>query len=471
MQRTIRIENVGPIGRLTFPLPDAGVVVLRGRNGTGKSHALQAVDTLVSGRGHPPCRDFAARGLVEGFGARLTIGRSQRRTGEAEVVTLEGRLDISQLVQPPIKDEEAADRTRIKALVQLAGTQIEPDAFDPILPAGLSASSLVGLSEQTDDPVVMAGRLKRALEAEARRLEREAETLRAQAVGLAAGVAPESPDGPTRDQAEADLREALLAERELVARAEEAKRQQQRIETARAQIQKLSSELPEDQTVARLESEETQLTDQIEKLRRALAVATERRDQVRRQLHAARLVASQLAELQKVLSAKVEDVPETLVVAARERIAAAKATLERAIQREQDSRRAAEAAERHKLADANEAKAKSLREAASATDGVLSDLVGRVTSRLRVNGGRLVCDTDRGVELFAELSPGERWRIALEIAAEQVGTGGLVTVPQEAWEALDPVHRHEVAGIAKRLGVVVLTAEATDDEQIAVQSL
>ncbi|WP_347245691.1 hypothetical protein, partial [Thermogutta sp.] len=165
--REVLIENVGPIEKLAIPLPEAGVVVLRGRNGVGKSHALAAVDSLVSGRGKPPCRDGAVRGAVEGFGAKLTIGRSTRRLGEAEVLTLEGRLDISQLVQPPIKDEEAADRQRIKALIQLSGQSADLNAFESILPENVSLGELVPPSEQDNDPVVFAGRLKRALEAEA----------------------------------------------------------------------------------------------------------------------------------------------------------------------------------------------------------------------------------------------------------------------------------------------------------------
>jgi predicted ATPase len=143
MIRMVEIQNVGPIEKLSIPLPASGVVVLRGRNGVGKSHALAAIDSLISGRGKPPCRDGAEKGLVEGFGARLTIGRSQRRTGEAEVITLEGRLDISQLVQPPLKDEEAADRQRIKALVQLSGQSADLEAFAHIIPQGMTVDELV----------------------------------------------------------------------------------------------------------------------------------------------------------------------------------------------------------------------------------------------------------------------------------------------------------------------------------------
>jgi ABC-type multidrug transport system ATPase subunit len=109
------------------------------------------------------------------------------------------------------------------------------------------------------------------------------------------------------------------------------------------------------------------------------------------------------------------------------------------------------------------------REAAGAVDQVLSDMVARVTKRLRVEAGRLVCDTDRGAELLSDLSGGERWRLAVEIAAEQVGQGGLVTVPQEAWEGLDPQNRAEVAEIARRVGVVLLTAECSENSEIAAE--
>jgi len=123
------------------------------------------------------------------------------------------------------------------------------------------------------------------------------------------------------------------------------------------------------------------------------------------------------------------------------------------------------------MAQANEAERQEslLRHAAWGTDEVLTGLVSRVTKRLRVENGRLVTDTDRGAEPFGELSPGERWRIALEIAAEQVGKGGLVTVPQEAWEALDPLNRAEIAEIARSVGVVIITAEADEHNQIEAE--
>ena len=468
--RSVALVNVAPIERLAIPLPPSGVVVLHGRNGLGKSHALAAVDSLVSGRGKVPCRDGAAKGLVEGFGARLTIGRSSRRTGEAEVASLEGRLDISQLVQPPIKEEEAADRTRIKALIQLAGASADIAHFARILPEGTALGQLIPPSEQSDDPVILAGRIKRALEAEARRAERAAEEARGKAAALQGEAAACGCDRQAldlrRDKAEAALQAALVAAKEIETRAAEARKAAARAEKAAEAMAALRQSQAAGDDPEALAREESELTDHVAKLEKALAVAQERRSQVRRRLSEARTVRSQIEQLERIVSAVPEPIDEAQIAAASEAVAQARADYDRAVQAERAWALARRADEQRQAAAAAEREALVLRDAAQATDGVLSELVGQVTSRLRVADGRLVVDTDRGAEPFGELSPGERWRIAIEIAAEQLGRGGLVTIPQEAWEALDPTNRAEVADIAAKVGVLILTAEASDDPTI-----
>lgn len=469
----VEIRNVGPIERLAIPLPQAGVVVLRGRNGSGKSHALAAVDQLTAGRGRVPCRDGAARGAVEGFGARLTIGRSTRRVGEAEVATLEGRLDISQLVQPPVKEEEAADRVRIKALVQLSGASAAAEDFADILPQGVSLGQLVAPAEMSDDPVVLAGRVKRALESEARRAEKAAEEARGKAAALVeqsravfaqyAGAMPVV----TARQAEQELQNALLAEKELRTRADEARKAAERSRKAAEAIESLKASAAAGDDTDALAAEECELNESIVKLEKALAVAAERRAQVRRRLADARNVRSQIEQFERIVAASaVEPVDDAAILAAAERVERARRQHTEALEAERAMGLVGEADRVRSEAMRCEGEAAVYRDAAAATDEVLSGLVGRVTARLRVEAGRLVCDTDRGVEPFGELSPGERWRIALEIAAEQVGRGGLVTIPQEAWEALDPINRAEVADIAAKVGVLILTAEASDDAKI-----
>ncbi len=474
-KRVIQIEHVGPIDRLSIPLPEAGVVVLRGRNGVGKSHALAAVDSLISGRGKPPCQDGHAKGTVEGFGAKLTLGRSQRRTGEAEVVTLEGRLDISQLVQPPIKEEEAADRQRIKALIQLSGQSADLALFRDIVPDGLDLEEMVPASERSSDPVVLAGRIKRALEAEARRYERQRDEARAKLDVLLGQLPPEVlPDQwnpgdlvEARKLANWALSDALAKLRELEARQEMAARQAEQIAKAKQKLQELEAQLGP--TPEALEAEIQELGEKIAKLEQALAAARERRRQLVGQRDQAIRMRQEAAELRDVLARAPTLVPDHEIEQARKEAEAAQRAYDQALRMSQIDQMVQAIRQCKNAMWLAEDKAAIFRDAAHATDEVLSDLVAKVTRRLRVEDGRLVCDTDRGVEPFGELSPGERWRIALEIAAEQVGMGGLVTVPQEAWEGLDPVHRAEVAQMASQVGVVILTAEADEHPAIAAE--
>ncbi|MBC7077149.1 MAG: hypothetical protein H5T92_02395 [Synergistales bacterium] len=477
--REVLIENVGPIEKLAIPLPEAGVVVLRGRNGVGKSHALAAVDSLVSGRGKPPCREGAVRGAVEGFGAKLTIGRSTRRLGEAEVLTLEGRLDISQLVQPPIKDEEAADRQRIKALIQLSGQSADLNAFESILPENVGLGELLPPSELDDDPVVLAGRLKRALEAEARRFEKIAEEHKAElsVVEKELGAAPQcdaelwlritrQPD-VVRAEAEMAVAQALANLRELETRQELAAKQAEQI----AQAKRALAELEGGELVSpeKIDAEICELDDKIRKLEQALATARERRAQLVRRREQAAVLQQRIAELRRIVSQEVSIVDDAEIARARDALDAVRRTHAHVTELIRKASLVKQLEHAREQAARAEGRAFVFRDAARAIDEVLSSLVSRVTKRLRVEAGRLVCDTDRGVEAFGELSPGERWRIALEIAVEQLGQGGIVTVPQEAWEALDPINRAEIAEIAKQVGVVILTAEADEHEQIEVE--
>lgn len=481
MTRSIDLENIGPIDHLTIPLPEAGVVVLRGRNGVGKSHALAAVDSLVSGRGRPTCRDNAVRGVVEGFGARLTIGRSQRRTGEAEVVTLEGRLDISQLVQPPIKDPAAADAARIKALIQLSGAVADGRRFEELLPNGLELSDLVSASEQAEDAVALAGRVKRALEAEARRAEREAEGFAAEIAVLTRetgdlGQSSEDealvarirhqPD-VVRAEAECRVAEAMAALREVETRRQMAAQEAERVAVAREKLAVLESQ--ESISTAAIAAEIVEVEAAIRQMEHDLAVARERREQLVLRREAAEKLEKQVASLRATVNREVRTVSDAELAAAQDALLSARFTLDRILVLTQQVRVANRLEGLRARYEEAVGSAQMLRDAAQGVDQVLSDLVGAVTNRLRVEADRLVCDTHRGAEPFAELSPGERWRIALEIAAEQVGRGGLVTVPQEAWEGLDPVHRAEVAEIARQVGVVILTAEADASEQITAE--
>lgn len=112
----IELDSIGSIRSAKILIPkDGGVVVLTGRNGSGKSTALDAIQSAMTGKGKPPVMDMAKSGSVRVAGITMTVARSVRRQGELQVETLEGRLSIADLVDPGFVDPERADAKRIKA--------------------------------------------------------------------------------------------------------------------------------------------------------------------------------------------------------------------------------------------------------------------------------------------------------------------------------------------------------------------
>jgi hypothetical protein len=67
-------------------------------------------------------------------------------------------------------------------------------------------------------------------------------------------------------------------------------------------------------------------------------------------------------------------------------------------------------------------------------------------------------ESDRGLEPVSELSTGERWRLALDLAAKGLPKGAILTVHQEGWQSLDHGLRREVATMAKERGLLIVTA-------------
>ena len=117
---------------------------------------------------------------------------------------------------------------------------------------------------------------------------------------------------------------------------------------------------------------------------------------------------------------------------------------------------------RQQNADAAEAEAKTIRAAAGKIDEVLSNAVK--ADGLFVKSGRLLTTTGRGETYFGELSKGERWALAFRLVNQAFGDGGVVVLPQECWEGLDPANRAMVAKIAREHRIVVITALADGGE-------
>jgi len=112
--------------------------------------------------------------------------------------------------------------------------------------------------------------------------------------------------------------------------------------------------------------------------------------------------------------------------------------------------------------------AKMLREAAKRTDEILSDTICKLIPHMRVEEERLLYNyPKRGKYIpFDELSQGEAYSIAIDIAASVLGVGGVFVLSQAAWGELNDRSRAEVAIRCREKGCTMLTAQATLDPEL-----
>jgi energy-coupling factor transporter ATP-binding protein EcfA2 len=467
--REITIENVGPVKRCTIPIPpNGGIVVLKGRNGSGKSHVLDAVAALTSGDGSVPVRDGQGKATVEGLGATLRVSKRATRSGELEVVALEGGVDPSTLVDPGISDPEKADAQRIKALLTLARAEASPDQF-----SGLMAGVTLPLGAETD-PVKLAGQAKRAYQARARDCEQDAELAQRESQSLEQ-VEKVEYTGPVDPKVlQAELETATRRKMELDAAVNANEAAAVRANEALARVRLLSDGHAEKLAAAQLAvGELSQVvideSDEVRRIERDLAQAKARLAKTEAIHSVAKANRDQLVAAGETIAHYEAEIDKASGIVPVDPQAIAEATC--AVENATDNIRMAERKRHHDatIEKSHAAKrrwsssllaARDARDAAAKCDTVLSGLIDSCGTGLFVDGGRLRLATDRGEdELYADLSHGERWRIAIDVCVASVGAAGLIVIPQEAFEGLDPVSRGELAQHAREVGVVILTAE------------
>ena len=486
---SVLIENVGAIDRLTIPVPDGGgVVVLRGPNGIGKTTALDGVSALVNGGKPPGLRDGAKRGVIEGLGARITVGLSSRRSGEIEVRSLEGRLDVSDIVDPGIASVEAADARRIRALVAVAGVSASSETFADLVPGGADEieASVPERVLGSGDVLEIAGAVKRMLESSARKIETQAENAEGKARTLAAQAGEVDADqvvDPARLQS--DFEDAVRRQQEIEAADAAWTKAQATVAECEAGLSAGTDAVDIDVLRARskvlaAEFDERQktLVDLEQQLEAARANLQQTRNDIRlvdEQMAAAKRDRERVSALRKMLdeAKAVPSVERNQIESARLCVEMAREAIERGALLRAAVEKKQQATAAFAEVSALRRQAEKLRASAAGTDGILSDLVAKlgVPLSVKVVDGRtrLVTETDRGLIPFADLSAGERWRVALDIAIEAVGVRGLLVIRQEAWEGLDPANRAEIAAHCQKRGAVLLTAEADGGESIAVE--
>lgn len=507
MPEAISIKDVGPIKELIID-PKPGVTVLVGENGAGKSKALEAVDALTSGGGRLKPRDGTLGGEVQGFGIRLSVGHSTRRFGDPEFVSLGDRLDVAGLVEPGLKSPEANDGQRIKYLVGLTGVTADAEAFHELVGGAEEFERLVKkTSIKPDDPVEMARLVKKDLE-EASRLEQsqadhaeghaQAKTESAKALG------EEVPDlDPVALQQ--GFRGAVATEARLQSEAEQAKQSALDLQAAKEGYL-AASKAYEGPTVAEAEAKVAEISKSVDTAQasvdaaRAALVAAEKalseaefevrgfraeRAAAQRELEAAKNAIAVCEKWEKQIAEikVVAPVSEEALASAAAEVATARKLIEDSVVAGKIKGLLEEAREAAEKAKGHQKKADHLRNAAKAVESVLSKLIAKSGCKLTVigteKGPRLVTETERGQTLYADLSDGQRWKMAMEIGLdtfqrmiEAEGLKGvpIFPLPQRAWQDLNPANREPIAEMAKERGVCILTARC-DDGPLRVEVL
>jgi len=471
---TIAIQNVGPIEHLNIPLAP-GVVILRGRNGSGKSYGMKAVQAGIRGKGKLTPRDGTQKGYVEAFGVVVNVARSTRVVGEAEVLSLEGRFDLAQLVDPGLKDEAAADSRRIKSVVALSGVKLTAEDFVGLAAdAGEFHNIVSASSKEETDPVTLAERIKRDFEGVARQHEENAKKARAKVA-----AAREAIDGvDLREESDADT----LAD-DLEAVSAEAARIAATIKERTAAIAERDHAKATIENTKRPDVEGTKA--ELEKARAAYKASIDdlkaAEDAYREAKVKHTTAISALSAAEKVADSAEQNVTtyDSLAEAANREIpppptqqelddanaeiAVARAAMEQGAVIRRAKEHAADAEEWQRKAAIAETTAERLREAGRGVENILSGAIE--FPALKVRSGRLVTEhPTRGEIPYAEMSDGERWKIALDFAIDHVGESGLLVIGQEGWEGLDPDNRAMIANHAAKRGVTILTAESDAGE-------
>lgn len=489
MSETIKIRDVNAIRALDIEL-QPGITVLQGRNGSGKSSALNGISQLLGSEArNVNARDNTTGGSISLGSTVLRVTRSKSRSSGGALVVdqIEDRFQIVNLVNPPEKGAEAADSTRMKALISLSGREATPADFLELCDNDQGFYDALGIAE-SKETLTQAARVKAAFEKAARGYESEAEKLGNRA---AAGSLQLEGVDLTVETDENKLAQAFADASANVATMkshnEDCERAAKAAQTAQRELASLSDDIDKP---AELDSEASRLVAQNDAAREEIAIIQKQIDDLKATAEAAlNGIAEndkQIAELARrkavahralfrrdqLAQAAAESVPTPhspeSIEAAQTVADAARRDIESAgiVRRLLTVQQAAAADDR--AAKAKSEQGEDMRRRAQAVDAVLTKFIPQPCP-LRYEMGRLVIETPRSKStLFADLSQGERWRIAIQIAASQLGENGLLPLVQEAYEALDPENRAIVHAEAVAQGLAIITAEATDGELRAV---
>lgn len=473
------ITNVAGVERAKLQLRP-GVNILRGRNAIGKSSAMRAIVRAQGGEAELERRDGSDHGEVVGPGIRLRVGKVVRKTGEAEL-SLADTSPLSTLIDPGLKDSDAAARARVRALIDLLGVGVDDAALETLCQGDALLLAWLGeeiQAECIDDLMAAAEKLRHHVHGQARGHENQAEEM-------------EGRGGAARDRCR-ELLEALGGKEKLVTQSTDDARTEldvgtrrheravalcearEELEAQQAEIRGTLGERPDRDGTGLLESE-ADLADidaGIEALRCTLAEAQQRRAAKQAEVKALEQRTVELTDAakrwdeQQAILAKVPEGPnrERLPALEAEFVGTAQAALDLAQRSEVYRVAEAERLEAETAREREAAEALRLRHLAASLPARLGVILAAAGAKgLTVVDGRLhaILD-DKTLDYERRLSDGQRVKVALDVAAQAYS--GVVPLAGSFWASLDPANRAEFAAMAQERELYVMTEEPADGE-------
>ncbi|MCR9295441.1 MAG: AAA family ATPase [bacterium] len=469
---TVKIKNVQAIRFIEFDMPDGqgGVRILKGGNGAGKTTAIACLNALLGRKVALGPTRGAPYGEIEGLGVSKKVQKKITSKGDPEVANLENRFDFSDLVDPPVKDPKARTKSRIRALVGLTAESASEEDFYDLVGGKERYEEIMGDRglDGITDVLDMADEVKKAIQGHARLAEARKESAEAkwqtyveESKGADPKKAPPSVASLADDFAKAkDARQS--AERALE-RFEEATQHNAAIE---AKIKEHGKSMP-DEAKDMIVSSIEQLDEEIADLERKLAAAKQAQESWMKRHTEWQNWEERQTELEEMLI-NIDQKPAGNVAQLKAAEAKALEALENAEEEKSKHEAAVKAAGEGAKVLKYAEEAEQLREMAKGTDSVVTGLLPS-SCPLQVQDGTLVYERNGEVVDYQELSEGERWEIALDVAIDAVGCGGVIPCSQEAWQALDTESKEAIAGQCKAAHVWLVTGEV-DDGPLRVES-
>lgn len=492
MDTKFEIFNGGPVKYFAIDFSEGpGLYELNGTKGVGKTSVLKGLNLVAGHKVDLTVTEGELSGQVRGFGVMAPIGGKKRPKGKLEVDTIENKkFSLEDLVDPPYDDENARDKHRIKAIIGLRNVVAEQADFFELVGGKENLEKLLPPEKlDTDDPVVLAGRIKDALETKARIEEATAEHEAGHAKGCR-----DNPDGidSTRPHNSSELQaaydKAKEREMDLQNKAQNARDDAERRRLAKESLDRAVAEYQGPKVESAQETlnaaknatalataKQTDLEERIAELQRQLAAAKAEVGTCKISEKAAddALKAAQSHEetcrqwQETINSSPVLPPSDADIVAADQALETAKQAMEYGVKVRTLLDNEKRAKEHDKKAAAATARGEQYRALAAQTFDVLTKLVeapGIRVESVNEHPRLVVMHPKRGKTLFEQLSDGERVRYAIDATLVKLHGPALAPLPQRIFQDLPPADRLEISKFGQSRNIYIVGAQVTDGD-------